>query len=104
MLRKKRIAKLLNKLKPAYLLVEDESHQHHVPQNAETHFKVVLVSEHFKNLSRIERHRQINNLLATELSSGLHALSLHLFTPSEWETWQAAVADTPRCLNGFRHG
>ena len=37
----------LGVLNPLHLEVVNESHRHSVPDNAETHFKVVIVSENF---------------------------------------------------------
>ena len=39
---------------PAHLQVINESYMHNVPQGSETHFKVVVVSEKFKNLPLIK--------------------------------------------------
>ena len=36
---------------------------HSGPDDAETHFKVIMVSEDFINLKLIERHRSINELM-----------------------------------------
>lgn len=46
--------KLQEHLNPSYLKVINESYMHNVPKNAETHFKVVIVSEDFKNLPLIK--------------------------------------------------
>ena len=101
--RKQRIHAILSdNLEPLLLQVEDESHTHHVPAGAETHFKVVLVSEKFQTISRVERHRLVNKLLTEELKNGLHALSLHLYTPEEWERQQGAPL-SPSCRDGYRH-
>lgn len=88
---------------PIYLNVEDESLNHHVPQGAETHFKVTVVSLQFINLTRIERHRLLNKLLAEEFDLGLHALSLHLYTPEEWEKNNKTVLKSPSCRDGFNN-
>lgn len=102
--RKERIEQILDQaLKPAYLIVENESHQHHVPPDSETHFKVTLVAQAFGELGRLDRHRKINALLSTELNSGLHALSLHLYSPNEWKTYQDTVPLSPKCRGGFHH-
>ena len=82
-------------LSPSLLIVENESHHHRVPENAETHFKVVAVSESFLNHSRLERHRLINTLLAEEFRTGLHALTLQLHTPSEWAASQHVIQSPP---------
>ncbi len=81
MSRKKRIERQLTiELAPLFLSVEDESHNHHVPQGAQTHFKVIVVSHKFTELNRINRHRLVNRLLGEEFTLGLHALSLHFFS------------------------
>ena len=98
MSRKQRIYDALTiELKPDSLLIEDESHRHSVPTGAETHFKVVAVSTIFEHQSRITRHRLINTVLANEFTTGLHALSLHLYTPSEWLNKSTNVPGSPAC-------
>jgi len=42
----------------------------------ETHFKVVVVSASFEGMKPLERHRAVNEALAEELGSGVHALSI----------------------------
>ncbi|MDP3267877.1 MAG: BolA/IbaG family iron-sulfur metabolism protein [Legionella sp.] len=105
MLRKDRIEKQLNQeLSPHYLSVEDESKNHHVPEGAQTHFKIVAVSTRFNNMTRINRHRMINSLLAEEFHNGLHALSMHLYTESEWEIKEdASVLKSPACRDGYKN-
>ena len=71
-------------LHPALLEVVNESGQHNVPPGSETHFKVTLVAEAFAGLSRIQRHRRVNRLLADLLAGPVHALALHAYTPAEW--------------------
>lgn len=79
--------------------VQNESKFHQVPKDSETHFKVILVSEQFSGQSRIMRHRWLNTLLEAELKSGLHALSLHLYTPQEWEKQREKMLNSPACRN-----
>lgn len=103
MSRKIRIEEMLNQeLSPVYLNVDDESSNHHVPQGAETHFKVTAASSKFIGLSRIARQRLVNHLLANEFDIGLHALSMHLYTPDEWEKNQT-VPKSPSCLDGYKN-
>lgn len=88
MLVKDKIAEKLNAaLAPQSLDVEDESQNHeghagHRP-GGQTHFRVYIVSEAFRGKSRVERHRMINQLLAAELSGGIHALAIHASAPGE---------------------
>lgn len=83
-----------------HLEVHNESSGHNVPPGSETHFKVVLVSESFNGASRIARHRQINTLLAAELDGPVHALSVHAFTPAQWQERFGDVPMSPPCAGG----
>ncbi len=99
MLRKKRLYHaLFEALLPAHLTIEDESTHHRRP-GVETHFTVLAISEKFQSLSRLARHRLVNALVADEFDTGLHALSLHLYTPEEWEKRGNPTPNVPRCHN-----
>jgi BolA family transcriptional regulator, general stress-responsive regulator len=79
--------KLRKAFAPESLRVEDESHQHaghagHRP-GGESHFRVYIVSEAFSGKSRLQRHRMINDTLASELAGGVHALAIHAAAPGE---------------------
>jgi BolA protein len=91
-------------LNPVHIEIDNESDMHNVPPNSETHFKVLVVSDVFAGKSRIDRQRIINDLLKTELQSGLHALTQKTMTPSEWESQKAALNfESPECLGGSKH-
>jgi len=46
--------KLTDALKPVHLDIFNESYMHNVPAGSETHFKVVVVSDKFHNVSLIQ--------------------------------------------------
>jgi len=92
--------KLLNHFSPEHLEVINESGNHNVPPGSETHFKAVIVSHQFNGLRLINRHRQVNALLAQELANDVHALALHTYTPDEWRHYFADVAASPSCMGG----
>lgn len=79
-----------------HLELVDESHQHSVPEGAESHFKLLLVSSFFSDQSRVQRQRKIYDLVTDELQSGLHAFTLRLLTEEEWETQKTAF-QSPDC-------
>jgi BolA protein len=95
--------KLAKGLEISHLVVENESHNHSVPKGSETHFKVLIVSAAFDGLGAVERHRRVHGLLADELRSGLHALTLRALTPVQWEAEGAASFQSPECLGGSKH-
>lgn len=84
---------------PTYLLVENETHMHNVPADAESHWKVTIVSEGFNGLMLIKRHRLVNEALKDEIQK-IHALALHTMTPDEWFEKGGKVADSPPCEGG----
>ena len=86
---------------PGYLDIRNESDQHNVPENSETHFRVVIVSEQFEGLRQVARHQQVYKALATELEGPVHALALHTFTAAEWEEKQTAP-ESPQCMGGSK--
>lgn len=79
--------KLTATFAPQSLKVLDESHQHeghagHRP-GGQTHFRVYIVAELFKGMTRLERHRLINQTLSGELAGSVHALAIHAAAPGE---------------------
>lgn len=91
------IERKLSVLSPVHIEVINESHMHSVPENSETHFKVVLVSGEFDGQRAVKRHQRIYGLLETELAGPVHALALHLYSPNEWE---GESPDSPNCMGG----
>lgn len=83
-------------LQPSVLHIENESHLHRPRPDSETHFKLTVVSSQFSGVSKLERHRMINQLLTPELKTGLHAYSLMLYSIEEWEKNPAPIS-SPMC-------
>ena len=71
---------------PLELEVIDDSARHAGHAGAapggQTHFNVRIVSEAFRNMSRVEQQRAVNSALAAEFESGLHALSIKVSAPA----------------------
>jgi BolA protein len=88
-------ALLLQTVQPLVLSIEDESARHRVPPGAESHFKLIIVATQFIGLNRVARHRFITTLLQDELATGLHALSLALYTPEEWADHPQPIPSPP---------
>lgn len=92
MSRKTRIVDTLTRaFVPLSLTVQDDSARHAghpghpggAGQEGETHFNVAMVAECFADMKRVDRARAVNEALAEEFRSGLHALSLSLRAPTE---------------------
>ena len=91
--------KLKTALRPERLVVVNESHLHaghHHSEDGhdgafdgagETHFRVRIVSAAFAGMSRIDRHRRVNDLLAEEIAAGVHALAIEPAAPGEKTRW-----------------
>lgn len=91
-------SKLKNAFEPTFLQVDDESYMHANGPDAESHYKVTLVTEQFAGKRSLQRHRAVNKTLADELQQ-IHALALHTYTPDEWAE-KCGAPDSPNCLGG----
>ncbi len=85
-----------------HLEVVNESSNHNVPPGSESHFKVVLVSDQFADKKLLARHRMINEILADELQSKIHALAIHTYTLDEWQDQNGNAPMSPPCLGGSK--
>ena len=75
-------------LKPVSLEIVNESHLHAGHQESfdgsgETHLRIKVVAGAFEGMSRVDRHRTINALVADEIAAGLHAIAIEAKAPSE---------------------
>lgn len=95
--------KLVDAFAPDYIELINESYKHSVPANSETHFKLSLVSKQFAGVSKVKRHQKVYAVLADDLQNPIHALSLHLYTHSEWQALKETSPETPNCLGGSKH-
>lgn len=70
---------------PEQLEIRDDSASHagHVGARpgGETHYAVHIVSKQFEGMSRIAQHRAVQQALAAEFESGLHALVINASAP-----------------------
>ena len=92
--------KITQSLTPAHLEVINESHMHNVPPGSESHFKLVIVSPAFEDLSLVQRHQKVNGILAKELKEDIHALSMETHTEQEWEQRSGRTLASPQCHGG----
>lgn len=95
--------KLSQDFSPMFIEVLDESHMHNVPEGAQSHFKVTLVSEQFAGKPLIQRHRAVNASLDGAIRDAIHALALHTMTPEEWFAKGGIAPASPPCLGGGKN-
>jgi BolA protein len=81
--RKKIIEDKLKILEPSILIITNNSalHANHLgntSKDGESHFSIEIAAIKLENLSKIEQHKIINNLLKDEFNNGLHALSIKI--------------------------
>lgn len=92
------------KFAPQWLEVTNESHMHSVPENSETHFRVVVVSDSFSGQRSVARHQSVYGVLGEQLAGPVHALALHTYTPQEWREHSEGAPQSPDCLGGSKAG
>ena len=80
---------ILEKFEPYFFSVLDVSEQHRghhsFKEDVESHFEIIIVSEKFKNIKRIERHRMVNRSLKEEFLTDLHSAIIKTYTIDEYK-------------------
>ncbi|NMD08916.1 MAG: BolA family transcriptional regulator [Phyllobacteriaceae bacterium] len=71
---------------PSLLQVIDESHHHAGHSGSrpdgESHFRIRISAAAFDGLNRVNQHRKVNEVLAEELKSRVHALAIEVVPAS----------------------
>lgn len=69
-----------------HLEIIDDSHKHadHTEANGGGHFRLILISHNFKDMSRINRQRAVLNVFQDMIPYPIHALSMKLMDGDEW--------------------
>ena len=88
---------LTESFKPSVLEIENESDMHSGPPGRESHFKVYIVSDAFKDKKRIERQRMVFDSMGV-LMTKIHAFALRTSTSDEHEKSQAVFV-SPQCAS-----
>ena len=88
MKRKLKIEKIINEninCKICEVLDVSESHRGHQGfiDGVETHFKILVVSDDFIDISKLKRQRYLNSLLVEEFKKDLHSVTYELLTTNE---------------------
>ena len=89
------IATLNSALKVESIILENESAMHNVPIDSETHFKLVIVSDDFIEMTKVKRHQLVYQILV-ETMKKIHALSIQAFTIQEF-TANPVILSSPDC-------
>ena len=82
-----------------FLEVINESNTHNVPDGAESHFKITIVSDIFEDMRPVQRHQKIYEILKVEMKK-IHAIAIHPYTTNEWKDISGEVLKSPNCLGG----
>ena len=89
------VAKLNTELNVETMFLENESAMHNVPINSETHFKLVIVSDDFIEMTKVKRHQLVYQILV-ETMKKIHALSIQAFTIQEFNS-NPVILSSPDC-------
>ena len=79
------------------LKILNESFMHNLPKDAESHFKLVIVSNDFNNLSHIQRHKLVYKHLGN-IMNDIHAISIQSFNEDEFKL-NPTILDSPECAH-----
>jgi BolA family transcriptional regulator, general stress-responsive regulator len=77
--------RLESRFTPALLIIEDESHLHAGHAGAaggHSHFRITIVAEAFRGVSRVARHRLVYAAIDDLLKTDIHALAIEASPPA----------------------
>jgi BolA protein len=77
--------RLESRFAPALLTIEDESHLHAGHAGAaggHSHFRITIVAEAFRGVSRVARHRLVYAAVDDLLQTDIHALAIEASPPA----------------------
>jgi BolA family transcriptional regulator, general stress-responsive regulator len=74
-------------LEPIVLNLQDDSalHAGHAGAGNGGHYRLVIVSEQFRNMSRLSRQRAVMDRVADLIPTPVHALSVQAHAPDEYQ-------------------
>jgi len=78
---------LKTELQATHVAIVDQTahHQNHVgAEGGGGHFQVVVVSERFRGLSRLEAQRLVYAAMGDLMTTDIHALVMRTLTPEQW--------------------
>ena len=81
-----------------HLQVTNESAAHAVPKGSETHFRILIACPQFGSLSRLARHRLVQQAIAVP-AARTKAITLRPVTPEELARGEGQDA-SPNCRGG----
>ena len=72
---------------PHFAAVENESHMHSSGRGADSHFKLVIVSDAFEGMRKVQRHQKLYQLFADEFKKWHSRISSSsLYKKAKWES------------------
>jgi BolA family transcriptional regulator, general stress-responsive regulator len=86
--RVQKIRTALAALAPSVLEISDDSHKHVGHEGARDgrgHFSVLIVSAAFRGLSPLARHRAVYAAVGDLMQTDIHALSMRVHAPEEYQ-------------------
>ena len=75
---------------PTHIDLVDKSHTHTSDKHIETMedkerlYELTIVSEAFKPMTRVERHKEIYKVLDIMNNPGIHGITIKALSPDEW--------------------
>ncbi len=85
-----KITNLLAGLEATHIAIEDESelHRGHRGASGGGHYRMTVVSGKFRGERLMSRHRMVYGMVSEMMKGEIHALSLHAYTPEEYQSKQ----------------
>ena len=79
--------KIITQLDIKYINISDltDKHKNHIQYDGGGHYKLIVVSDDFKNYTLIQRHQLIYKILKNMIKKEIHAISIETKTVEEYK-------------------
>ena len=79
--------KITTQLDIKYINISDftDKHKNHIQYDGGGHYKLIVVSDDFKNYTLIQRHQLIYKILKNMIKKEIHAISIEAKTVEEYK-------------------
>ena len=78
--------KIKSKINIFYLKIYNDNQKHILQNNSINHFRLIIVSKNFNNLSLIHRHKKIYSILSQYIPKKIYSLQIFTYDIQEWIT------------------
>lgn len=89
--------KIKSKINIFYLKIYDDTNKHILKNNTKKHFRIIIVSEVFHNISLLNRHKKIYAIVRRYIPEKIYSLQINTYSVQEWISLSSNISKAISC-------